>query len=295
MTACDDLVEHRYAPLDDVRLHYVQAGRGPLVILLHGFPEFWYSWRHQIPALVDAGFRVVAPDLRGYARSDKPRGTSAYRVEALAADIDQLIAHLGETRVTIVGHDLGGLVAWWTAMLYPQRVERLCIANYPHPALQTAMMLDPKQVRRSYYVALFQLPLPTRGRAFEIWARALRILFTRDPERPGAFTPEDIERYVEAFSDGTLAATLGWYRALLRHHRQAIRRKLRPIECPTQIIWGARDRAIGREWAQPPAKWVWNLKMCMIEDASHWVQIDRPESFNARLLEFLGGARKPSV
>src|SRR5687768_17642386 len=106
-TACDDLVTHRYAPLSDVRLHYVEAGEGPLVILLHGFPEFWYSWRHQIPALVDAGFRVVAPDLRGYGRSDKPRGAKAYTVEALAGDVDQLIAHLGETQAVVVGHDLG--------------------------------------------------------------------------------------------------------------------------------------------------------------------------------------------
>lgn len=285
-TDIDDLVQHRYAALDDVRLHYVEAGTGPLVVLLHGFPEFWFSWRHQIPALVNAGFRVVAPDQRGFARSDKPRGVAPYRVEALAGDIDQLIGHLGEEQAIVVGHDLGGMVAWWTAMLHPGRVRRLCVANYPHPAWQPRMMVDPAQIGRSWYVGLFQLPLPAR-RLEPLFARVLRRMFTRDPSREGAFSEAEIERYVEAFEGGALAATLGWYRALLRHRPSEILSKVRPIECATQVIWGMQDRVIGAEWAEPPAKWVWDLRVDRIHDASHWVQIDRPERFNELLLHFL--------
>lgn len=285
-------LQHHHERIGDVRLHWVQAGTGPLVVLLHGFPEFWYSWRHQIPALVDAGFRVVAPDQRGFATSDKPRGTAAYRVEALAGDIARLVEHLGDERAVIVGHDLGGMVAYWTAMLHPHRVARLCVSNYPHPSWQGTMATDPAQIRRSWYIGLFQLPLPPRWLA-KRFAPVLRRIFTRDPEREGAFSPEDIERYVEVFDAETLAAALGWYRALLRHRSRKILASLRPIECPTQVIWGVRDSAIGAEWAEPPAKWVWDLRIDRIDDASHWVQNDRPERFNALLLDFLRPLRRP--
>jgi pimeloyl-ACP methyl ester carboxylesterase len=279
-------VEHHHEQVGDVRLHWVEAGKGPLVVLLHGFPEFWWSWRHQIPALVKAGFRVVAPDQRGFAQSDKPTGVAAYRVEALAGDVARLVEHLGEARAILVGHDLGGMVAYWTAMLHPGRVARLCIANYPHPAWQGRMAADPAQIRRSWYVGLFQLPLPPRWLAKRFPA-VLRRIFTRDPVREGAFGPEDIERYVEVFDAATLGAALNWYRALLRHRPREIFAKLRPIECPTQVIWGRRDSAIGVEWAEPPAKWVWDLELHILDDASHWVQNDRPERFNALLLDFL--------
>src|SRR6516164_3914148 len=126
--------EHREAAVNEVRLHYVEAGAGPLVILLHGFPEFWYSWRHQIPALVAAGYRVIAPDQRGYNLSAKPRRVGAYRIEELAADVAGLIQHAGESRATVVGHDWGGLVAWHFAMQYPDRVDKLIALNAPHPA-----------------------------------------------------------------------------------------------------------------------------------------------------------------
>jgi pimeloyl-ACP methyl ester carboxylesterase len=124
---------HRYIDFEEVRLHYVEAGEGPLVVFLHGFPKFWYSWRFQIPALAGAGFRVVAPDMRGYNLSDKPEGVKTHGLDLLARDVERLIGVLGERRVVVVGHDWGGMVAWAVAMLHSGRVERLAILNVPHP------------------------------------------------------------------------------------------------------------------------------------------------------------------
>jgi pimeloyl-ACP methyl ester carboxylesterase len=287
-TFSDDSVQHRYAELDDVRLHYVEAGDGPLVVLLHGFPEFWYSWRHQIGPLVAAGYRVVAPDLRGYNRSDKPKRTDAYRVERLAGDVDQLVEAVGATDAHIVGHDWGGMVAWWTAILFPHRVRKLSVANCPHPAFQRPMMYDPAQVRRSWYMLLFQVPwLPARRFEANDFAY-LETMLRTDPERADAFTSADIARYKEAFRDGAVASAMRYYRALLRRPPSAHEAMLRPIECPAQVIWGARDRHLGLAYAEPPAKWVWDLRMDYVDDASHWVQVDRPVAYNARLLDFLG-------
>src|SRR3954449_2631161 len=149
---------HREAVVNGVRLHYVEAGAGPLVVLLHGFPEFWYSWRHQIPALAAAGFRVVAPDMRGYNRSDKPRGVRAYSGDALTGDVAKLIRACGAERAVVVGHDWGAAVAWQFAMAYPALLERLVIMNAPHPARFLRALRTWRQARKSWYMFFFQLP-----------------------------------------------------------------------------------------------------------------------------------------
>ena len=187
---------HYHADLGDVRLHYVEAGEGPLVLLLHGFPQFWYQWRHQIPALVEAGFRVVAPDMRGYNLSDKPPGVRAYRIELLARDVERLILACGERTASVVGHDWGAIVAWTVAMRLPGRVGKLAILNVPHPARFLDGLLSPGQLLRSSYMFFFQIPrLPEaviRAGDFAL----LRFVLRRDPVRPGTFTTEDIERYI---------------------------------------------------------------------------------------------------
>ncbi len=284
---------HGWAPLSTVRLHYVHAGPiddkdAPLVVLLHGFPEFWYSWRHQIPALAAAGLAVVAPDLRGYNLSDKPNSVRDYRVETLAADIDELVRSLGRQRASVVGHDWGGMVGWWFAMRHPERLDRLSVLNCPHPVQQLAMMASPEQVRKSRYMLMFQLPFGVAERAFkrDDFAR-LRKLLSNDPQRADAFTPADIERYVEALSGDTVRCAMHYYRALLRRSPWSMRRLMRPIDKPVQVLWGARDRHIGFEFSEPGSKWVWDLTRDVIDTAGHWVQIDRPERVNARLLDFL--------
>lgn len=286
---------HRYADLGDVRLHYVEAGSGPLVVLLHGFPEFWYSWRYQIPALAAAGFHAVAPDMRGFNWSDKPPGVHSYRVEVLARDVERLIRACGATHATVVGHDWGAIVAWWFAMLYPERLTRLAILNVPHPAytlepgLMRAAGVPPRrQLRRSWYVFFFQLPwlpeLALSAGNFALVRRTLR----RDPVHRGAFTEEDIERYVEALAQpGALTAAVNYYRALLRRNPLGVRARLRRIEVPVLVIWGEQDRYLEAGLARPPRRWVSNARVERLPDASHWVQLDRPERVNALLLDFL--------
>jgi epoxide hydrolase 4 len=283
---------HRYAEIGDVRLHYVEAGEGPLVLLLHGFPQFWYQWRHQIPALVEAGFRVVAPDMRGYNLSDKLPGVRAYRVELLARDVERLILACGERTATVVGHDWGAIVAWIAAMRHPERVQRLAILNVPHLARFLEGLLSPMQLLRSSYIFFFQIPrLPEKVIRAGDFA-LLRSVLGRDPVQSEAFAAEDIERYVEAMAQpGALTATLNYYRALLRKPGET-RALLQRVEAPVLVIWGERDRFLSRRLAEPPHLWVPNLvRVKRLPDASHWVAEDRPLEVNTLLLDFL---RSPS-
>ncbi|RMG96024.1 MAG: alpha/beta fold hydrolase, partial [Deltaproteobacteria bacterium] len=179
---------HGFVSAGDVRLHYVTAGEGPLVVLLHGFPEFWYAWRHQIGPLADAGYKVVVPDLRGYGSSDKPTSVDAYAPDRLVADVRALVDAFGGRAAAVVGHDWGGVVAYLFAHAHPERLDRVVVANAPHPAHFFAGLTDPAQLRRSWYVFFFQLPKVPEwySGAFD-HARLRRILRT-DPVRREAFT-----------------------------------------------------------------------------------------------------------
>jgi pimeloyl-ACP methyl ester carboxylesterase len=281
-------LQDRFVTVDGVRLHYVEAGEGPLVVLLHGFPEFWWSWRRQIPALVEAGFRVVAVDQRGYAQSDHPPGWRAYRIERLAADVAGLIEALGEERAHVVGHDWGAAVAWMVATLHPDRVERLAILNVPHPErMEHALRTSPKQLLHSWYMFFFQLPWLPETLMRAGGKRTLRSAY-RDA-RPGAFTAEDLERYAEALlGPRGLKGPIDWYRAALRRSPRATRRMFVPIAAPTLVIWGEQDRFLGRELADPDPRLVPDVRVERLPDASHWVQHDEPETVNRLLVEFLG-------
>lgn len=278
---------HREARVNGVRLHYVEAGTGPLVLLLHGFPEFWYEWRLQIPALAAAGFRVVAPDLRGYGQSEKPRGICGYRVEVLVADVVGLIRHLGAERASLVGHDWGGVIAWYFAMLHPERLERLAVLNAPHPAAFARELRTPDQLRRSAYAFAFQLPwlpeLLLRAGDFRLLERVLRT----EPLRPGAFSDRDIERYEEAWREpGALRAMTDYYRAV-----RCGRPPVRAIHVPTLLIWGERDRHLRPRLTEGLRGWVPELRLERIPDASHWVAVDAPDRVNRLLSDFLRPTR----
>jgi epoxide hydrolase 4 len=266
-----------------VRLHVVEQGEGPLVVLLHGFPEFWYSWRAQIPAVADAGFHVVAPDMRGYNLSDKPRGVRAYRVEVLARDVANLIASYGVQRAHVVGHDWGAIVAWIFAMQHPGMLDRLGILNVPHPVTSLRALRNLRQLRRSWYVFFFQLPfLP------ELLARRGNYVLLRRSLRE-AFSPQETDRYVEAMArPGALTSGINYYRALLRY-AAANRRAVRRIDAPVLVIWGERDRYLGRELADPPREWVPNARVERFPNATHWVQNDEPDHVNQLLIEFFRG------
>jgi pimeloyl-ACP methyl ester carboxylesterase len=257
-------------------LHYVEAGDGPLVVLLHGFPEFWFSWRHQLEALSTAGFRVVAVDQRGYNLSDKPHGLGAYRIERLAADVAQLIVGLGvERAAAVVGHDWGGGIAWAFAMHYPERLERLAILNAPHPATFVRHLANPAQLRKSWYMFFFQLPwLPEALLRANNFAAIRRQL----PE------PE----YVEALQQpGALTAAINYYRAMFRVRPAALRRR---FEKPVLAIWGQRDRFFGPDLAVPDPRLVPQAEVKRLSDAGHWVQLDQPERVSELLIAFVRGS-----
>ncbi|HEY7295838.1 MAG TPA: alpha/beta hydrolase [Dehalococcoidia bacterium] len=278
---------HHYATINGIRMHWVEQGSGPLVVLLHGFPEFWYSWRHQLSALAGAGYRVVAPDQRGYNLTEKPRGVAAYAMDNLVEDVAALIRHLGEERAAIVGHDWGGGVAWMFAMLRPGLTRRLVVMNCPHPAaMQRALRRNPRQMLRSWYILFFQLPklpeLAFRARNY----RAIERAFRGWALRPGTFSDADIRAYKEAAAQpGALTAAINWYRAAAREFRR--NRPLPVIEAPALLIWATKDRALGVELTRGLDRWVGDLRIRYVPRTSHWVQQEQPERVNRYLLEFL--------
>ena len=273
-----------YADVGDVELHYVEAGDGPLVVLLHGFPEFWYGWREQIAPLVAAGFRVVAPDLRGYNRSSGPDDFAAYTADKLAGDIRGLIRELGAESATVVGHDWGGTVAWTLAMNHPEVVNRLVILNAAHPRRLNEGLRNPRQLLRSWYFFYFQSPkLPERRARRRNWRFFKR--FLRDARPP--YTATEIDHYVEAWSQpGTAKAMIDYYRAAVRLSSKP--GELRPISAPTLVIWGQGDRYLGPKLAEPHHDDVPNLdRVERLPNASHWVHHDEAERVNELLVDFL--------
>ncbi|MGO8921286.1 MAG: alpha/beta fold hydrolase [Stellaceae bacterium] len=276
------------AAADGTTLHLAEAGPadGPLVFLLHGFPEFWYGWRHQLGPLAAAGFRILAPDQRGYNLSDKPRDVGAYDLDRATADVLALADRLGRRRFSVVGHDWGAAVGWWLATRFPDRLERLAALNAPHPAVwREAMRSDPAQRRKSRYVQFFRLPylpeLLLRRRDFAALRQGLATA-----SRPDAFGEADLARYRAAWSvPGALTGMLNWYRALLRTElppSSACR-----IAVPSLVIWGLEDAYAERKLADASLGLCERGRLVALERASHWVQHDEPERVGALLLEFL--------
>jgi pimeloyl-ACP methyl ester carboxylesterase len=291
----DDGTELRegYAEVGDVTLHYVEAGDGPLVVLLHGFPEFWYGWRRQIAPLAAAGFRVVAPDLRGYNLSSKPDGTAAYTAGKLAADVRDLIHERGAESASLVGHDWGGTAAWTAAMNHPEVVDRLAILNAAHPRKLNEGLRHPSQLARSWYFFYFALPdLPehhVRAKDWEFFQH-----FLRDAQPP--YTDQEIDRYIAAWSqEGAASAMIDYYRAAVRPPK-GTKTELNPISAPTLVIWGEKDRYLGPDLAEPHHDDVPNLdRVERLPDGSHWVHHDEAERVNQLLVDFFAPAHTTSA
>ncbi len=280
--------ETAYLPGDGIQLHSVLAGPedGPLAVLLHGFPECWYSWRHQIPALAQAGYRVVVPDQRGFNLSHKPKGVRHYRIDHLTADILALIRTLGRERATILGHDWGGVVAWRLAMDCPEAVEGLVVMNAPHPVVLAKALRDDRSQRlRSWYMFGFQLPwLPEALLTLSPMASA-RLFFRCTAVRPGAFSEDDLAVMAAALAQsGAMACMIDWYRAAFRY-RPAM--PASPVQAPTLLIWAEDDVALGRALTLGLERWVPDLRIHYVPQCGHWVQSEAAEEVNEQLRGFL--------
>ena len=244
--------KHQLIKTNGVKLHLVQAGPndGPLVVLLHGFPEYWRSWRYQIPYLAERGYWVWAPDQRGYNLSDKPIGVSAYNLDILVDDVVGLIEAAGRKRCFLVAHDWGAAIAWWLARLFPERLERMTILNAPHGAVMANHLhRNASQKRRSWYMYFFQLPwIPETLLRANNWKPGTMAL--EKSSRPGTFSNADLARYRQTWSrPGAMTAMINWYRALNGHKPTRLAGKR--VKVPTLLLWGAQDIALGREMAQP--------------------------------------------
>ncbi|MFN2147109.1 MAG: alpha/beta fold hydrolase [Anaerolineales bacterium] len=273
----------------EVQLHLIEAGpaKGNPVLLLHGFPEFWFGWRSQIAPLAQAGYRVVVPDQRGYNLSEKPAAVSAYSIQHLVGDAVAIIEEAGGA-VDLIGHDWGAAVAWHVAMRFPEKVRKLVILNVPHPAaMQAALRSSWKQRLRSGYILFFQIPwLPERLLGMNRAAGLMRLL--KSSSRAGSFPGETLDLYRQAWlQPGAIAGMLAWYRAALRFSRQTFLGQR--IAAPTLILWGEKDVALGCEMARMSLEWCDDGRLIGFPTASHWVQHDESEAVNQHLLQFLGG------
>jgi epoxide hydrolase 4 len=288
MSVLLDFWKHEYLITNGVKLHYVTQGEGSLMLMLHGFPEFWYSWRHQIREFASE-YKVVAVDLRGYNDSDKPEDPSAYVIDEFVKDVKGMILGLGYNSCVLVGHDWGGAIAWTFADQHPEMVEKLIVLNIPHPAKFAAGLRTPQQLLRSWYIFFFQLPwLP------ELFLQSsnyqpIETAFTRMAVNKNAFTQADLEAYKDAAAKrGALTAMLNYYRNFLSS--TIINRTWSVLPMPTLMIWGEQDTALGKELTYGTEAYVRDLQIKYIPQASHWVQQDQPELVNQYIHSFLDAA-----
>ncbi|MGP1382881.1 MAG: alpha/beta fold hydrolase [Thainema sp.] len=289
MTAVSTTWQHHFVDTNQIRLHCVTQGEGELVVLLHGFLEFWYSWRHQLPAL-SPHFKVVIPDLRGYNDSDKP--SDGYDLDTLSQDIRGLIEALGYQKAHIVGHDWGGAIAWHLAQQFPAVIDRLAILGAPHPhRFRQELISNLDQLRRSWYLLAMQMPGLPEWLIRQNLGQIVRSLFQDQAVRKGAFTTQDTELYQAALEKpGALAAAMRYYRQFLsipdwlKHWNRTPAR----IQSPTLVLWGEEDPLLSKTLLQGVEKFVAApLQLKLVPYCGHWIQQEVPKTVNRELLDFL--------
>ena len=277
--------KHDRIQTNGIHLHYVSQGEGDLILFLHGFPEFWYSWRHQIPEFAKDR-KAVAIDLRGYNDSDKPAAKGAYKMADFVADVKGVIEGLGYDRCTLVGHDWGGAIAWNFAYAYPDLLDKLVILNLPHPAKFAEGLRTPQQLLKSWYIFLFQIPaLPE----FLIQLgdyQALESAFLGMAVKKSAFSQADLNQYKDAIAKrGALTSTINYYRNVLQSRMVA--QDWGVLDVPTLMIWGEEDTALGKELTYGTERYVRDFQIRYIPNCSHWVQQEQPELVNQYIRNFI--------
>jgi len=284
-------LKSQYIETNGIRLHCKVGGAGKLLILLHGFPEFWYAWHHQIPALMEE-YLVVVPDLRGFNKSDKPKGVHNYKLPILVKDIKGIIETFGQEKAMLVAHDWGAALAWELAYDYPEMVEKLMILNGPHPyKMFTNLLFNIRQIFSSWYIFYMQIPfLPEY-----LMKRNLDQLFERFlvgwSVNKDAFSESDLEKYKEVYRDtATIKAAMSYYRAGVRYAHLLLNGKNKKVQCPVQILWGEDDHALTAKLNDNIedlcAK---NCEVIYIPNCSHWIQHEQPELVSKHILSFLQG------
>jgi len=269
-----------------VDLHVVTAGpaSGRPLILLHGFPDFWYGWRFQLEALAARGFRLIVPDQRGYGESDKPPEVAAYDISELSGDVLALMDALALQRASLVGHDFGGAVAWWIAANAPARVDRLVVLNCPHFSVYRRAHLGLEQLMRSWYV--YAMVLPRLGEAV-CSAYDFEMLVRLGPgTRDGGMRAEDGPVYREAWArPGAVRGMLAWYRAMIPALFRRFPRTR--IAAPSLLLWGKRDPFLASSMARPSIELCERGELVMFDDATHWLHWDMPDRINALMAAWL--------
>lgn len=288
------MFEHKYANVNDIRLHYVTAGRGKLIMFLHGFPEFWHAWKNQL-AEFGRDYQAVAPDMRGYNFSSKPTDVEQYRMKYLVEDIRALAEHLGHKKFILVAHDWGGGVAWPFAMRHPDYLEKLIIINAPHPVTFARELRDnPAQKKASQYILVHRTPEAEDILARDNYAMLVSSLL-KDGLKQGYFTEEDRKAYIEAWSQsGALTGGLNYYRAARLGSFTGESDDVLPVDpsllavkVPTLVIWGEKDKWLLTGNLEGLEKYVPNLTVKRIPDGSHWVIHEKPSLVNAYIREFI--------
>jgi pimeloyl-ACP methyl ester carboxylesterase len=287
MSVLEGSWKHDFITTNGIKLHYVTQGEGQLMLMLHGFPECWYSWRHQIPEFAK-DYKVVALDLRGYNESDKPKEVEAYATKQLLKDVEGVIKGLGYESCILVGHDWGGLIAWNFAYDYPQMVDKLIVLNIAHPAKISTGLRTPQQLLKSSYIFFFQLPflpeLVLQANDYQL----IGSIFTNTIVDKSALTQADLEFYKDAAAKRwALTSMLNYYRNFSRKILQNISKTWRILEISTLMIWGENDAALGKELTHGTENFVKKLTIKYISNCSHWVQQEQPQLVNQYIREFL--------
>lgn len=282
-------VKHEYHEVNGIKLHIGRKGNGKkLVVLLHGWPEFWYTWRYQIPVLANY-YTVVAPDLRGFNLSDKPIGIEQYKTDIVATDIAELIKKLGFEKAHIIGHDWGGATAWTFAALYPELTDKLVVLNCPHPKVMLkSLKSNPVQIFRSWYMFYHQIPLLPEYLYDNVLPLFFKQFFRGWMYNKQNFSDADLKAFVLAFRQtGALTGGLNYYRAMMqtKPNTSIFRNK---IAADTLLIWGEGDRALGKELTNNTEDYIaGDFQLNFIQNCSHWTQNDCPDEVNNQLLAFL--------